>query len=83
MVFSFFLCTFAKEISNGTEDNLKQITIMKKYRFYLSAYVDINAESKEDAIDKFYDAQSKKTLDIKQVQCYDEIEEDPDNVGEV
>ena len=56
---------------------------MKKYRFYLSAFVDIIAENQDDAIDKFYDAQCNKTLDTKQVQYYDYIEEDPDHEGEV
>ena len=56
---------------------------MKKYRFYLSAFVDIVAENREEAEEKFFDAHGNKTLDIQQTDCYDYVEEDPDNEGEV
>ena len=56
---------------------------MKKSRFYLSAFVDIMAENREEAEEKFFDAHGNKTLDIQQTECYDYVEEDPDNEGEV
>ena len=56
---------------------------MQKYRFVMTGWVDILAESQEEAKDKFFEAHGNKTLDIKQLDCYDYIEEDPDNEGEV
>jgi hypothetical protein len=58
--FSFFLRTFASEISNGTEDNFKTIRIMATFDFYQDQHVkiwervhfQIEADSKEEAIEK-------------------------------